>query len=150
MDNELSTTEEQTNKEAFLRFHEAVNSRDLERIAAIIDEVVEPEAAVRTPVPTDATAPEAFKQLWAMLLRAFPDLQVTIEDTIAEGDKLVIRNSVSGTNLGEYLGRPPTGRTVRYDEVFILRFVRGRIAETWGLVDVPSQMRQLGAASAGA
>ena len=68
-----------------------------------------------------------------------------ISATIDEGDKLVSRNSVTGTNQGEYLGRRPTGRSVTYDEIFIVRFKGGRIAETWGIVDVFSQMRQLGA-----
>jgi hypothetical protein len=80
----------------------------------------------------------------AMLRRAFPDLHVAVEDLIAEGDKVVGRNVVTGTNQGPYMGRPPTGRSVRYDEIFVFRFAAGRIAETWGVVDVLSQMRQLG------
>jgi predicted ester cyclase len=76
--------------------------------------------------------------------RAFPDIHVTVEDLIAEGDKVVARHTVTGTNRGEYMGRPPTGRSVTYNEMFILRFANGRIAEVWGVVDVLSQMKQLG------
>ena len=76
--------------------------------------------------------------------RAYPDLHVTIEDLIEEGDKVVSRNTVTGTNLGEYMGRPPTGRSVTYNEIFVFRFAGGRIVETWGVVDVLAQMRQLG------
>jgi steroid delta-isomerase-like uncharacterized protein len=132
------------NKAAVARFHDAVNTRDLERIARTIDDLVDPAAVIRTPVPTDATAPEAMKQLWAMLLQAFPDLHVNVEDVIAEGDQVAVRNTVTGTNLGDYQGRPPTGKPVTYDEMFVLRFVDGRIAETSGVVDVLSQLRQLG------
>jgi predicted ester cyclase len=64
---------------------------------------------------------------------------------IAEGDKVVVRNTVTGTHLGEYLGIAPTGRRVEYDEIFILRLAGGRIAETWGVVDMLAQLRQLGA-----
>jgi predicted ester cyclase len=64
---------------------------------------------------------------------------------IAEGDKVVCRNVVTGTQQGEYMGLPPTGRSVTYNEIFIFRFDGGRIAETWGVVDVLAQMRQLGA-----
>ena len=99
---------------------------------------------IRTPLPIEATGAEALKQVFAMLLRAFPDLHVTVEDLIAEGDKVVARNSVTGTHQGEYMGLPPTGRTVTYNEIFIFRFADGRIAETWGVVDVLSQMKQLG------
>jgi predicted ester cyclase len=79
-----------------------------------------------------------------MLLRGLADLHLTIEDLIEEGDKVVMRNTVTGTHQGEYMGIPPTGKTVTYNEIFILRFAGGRIAETWGIVDVLSQMRQLG------
>jgi predicted ester cyclase len=83
--------------------------------------------------------------VWAILLRAYPDLHVTIEDLIAEGDKVVARNTVTGTHQGEYLGVAPTGRAVTYNEIFIFRFVNGMIAETWGVVDVVSQLKQFGA-----
>ena len=79
-----------------------------------------------------------------MLLRGLPDLHLTIEDLIAEGDKVVARNTVTGTHQGEYMGLPPTGKSVTYNEIFIVRFAGGRIAETWGVVDVFSQMKQLG------
>ena len=98
-------------------------------------------------MPVRATGAEAYKQLWAMLLRAFPDLHVTVEDVIAEGDKLVARNTVTGTNLGEYQGRPPTGRSVSYGEIIILRFAAGRVDETWGLADLLAQRAQLGVAA---
>ena len=82
--------------------------------------------------------------MWAILLRAYPDLHVTVEDLIAEDDKLVARNTVTGTHQGEYMGVPPTGKSVTYNEIFIVRFANGRITETWGVVDVLSQMKQLG------
>ena len=52
---------------------------------------------------------------------------------------------MTGTHQGEYLGLPPTGRSVTYNEIFIFRFEGGRIAETWGVVDLLAQLRQLGA-----
>ena len=79
-----------------------------------------------------------------MLLRGLPDVHVTVEDLIAEGDKVVNRNTVTGTHQGEYMGLPPTGKSVTYNEIFIFRFANGRIAEMWGVVDVLSQMKQLG------
>lgn len=91
------------------------------------------------------TAPRALKEVFARLHRAYPDLHVTIEDLIAEGDRVVSRNSVTGTHRGEYMGIQPTGKSVSYNEMFLLRFRNGRIAETWAVVDVLSQMRQLGA-----
>jgi 3-hydroxypropanoate dehydrogenase len=63
---------------------------------------------------------------------------------IEEGDKMVARNTVTGTHRGEYMGVPPTGKLIKYNEMFVLRFVNGRIAETGGIVDALSQMKQLG------
>ena len=131
-------------KATLRRFQDATNSHDPELISATIDEVVAPGAVIHTPLPIEGTGAEKLKQVFARLHQAFPDLHVKIEDLIEEGDKLVSRNSVTGTNQGEYLGRRPTGRSVTYGEIFIVRFKGGRIAETWGIVDVFSQMQQLG------
>lgn len=84
------------------------------------------------------------KRIWETLLRAFPDIHVTVEDLIAEGDKIVARQTVTGTNSGEYRGMPPTGTSVTYNEIFIARFADGRITDFWGVVDLYSQLRQLG------
>ena len=141
----MSTAQETSNKATFSRLHDAMNTGDAEVISKTIDEVVEPDVLIRTPLPIDATGAQALKQVWAVLLRAFPDLHVAVEDVIAEGDKVVCRNTVSGTHQGEYMGLPPTGKSITYNEIFIFRLAGGRIAETWGVVDVLSQMRQLGA-----
>jgi steroid delta-isomerase-like uncharacterized protein len=144
----VSTAVQESNKRAVRRFHEAANTGDAQLIARTIEELVEPDVLIRTPVPVEVTGAQALEEVFTRLHRAFPDLQVTIEDLIAEGDKVVSRNSVTGTNEGEYMGRPPTGRSVTYDEIFIFRLAGGRIAETWGVVDVLSQMKQLGVLAA--
>jgi steroid delta-isomerase-like uncharacterized protein len=140
----MSTVETARNKEAFKHFADTINTGDVARISRMIDEVTKADALIRTPVPLDVTGAEALKRVWTTLFRAFPDLHVTVEDVIAEGDKLVCRNTVTGTHRGEYMGISPTGKSISYDEIFIFRFENGRIAETWGVVDVLSQMRQLG------
>jgi steroid delta-isomerase-like uncharacterized protein len=133
------------NKAAFRRFHDAANSGDAELLAKTIDEIFMPDVILRTPLPVQATGARAIKEVFARLHRAFPDLHVTVEDLIEEGDKVVGRNSVRGTHQGEYMGLPPTGKPVSYNEIIIFRFADGRIAETWGVVDVLAQLRQLGA-----
>jgi predicted ester cyclase len=128
----MSTAQATSNKATFRRFHDAMNTGDVELISKTIDELVEPDVLIRTPLPVEATGAQALKQVWAMLLRGLPDVHVTVEDLIAEGDKVVSRNSVTGTHQGEYMGLPPTGKSVTYNEIFTLRFVNGRVAETWG------------------
>ncbi len=140
----MSTDQETSNKATFRRLCDAVNTGDAELISKTIDELAAPDMLIRTPLPIEATGAQAAKQVWAMLLRGLPDLHLTIEDLIAEGDKVVARNSITGTHQGEYMGLPPTGKSITYNEIFIVRFAGGRIAETWGVVDVLSQMKQLG------
>lgn len=140
----MSAAQIASDKTTVTRLHDALNSGDAELISKTIDEVFDPDVRIGTPLPVEATGAQALKQVWAILLRAYPDLHVTVEDVIAEGDKLVARNTVTGTHQGEYMGVPPTGKSITYNEIFIVRFVKGRIAETWGVVDVLSQMRQLG------
>ncbi len=140
----MSSTHQADNKVALRRLNEALNSGDTEVISATIDEVFQPDVLIRTPLKINASGTELMKQLWEVLLRAFPDLHVEVEDVIAEGDKVVSRNTVSGTHQGEYMGVAPTGKSITWNEIFIGRIVDGRVAETWGVVDVASQMRQLG------
>ena len=141
----MAIPEETRNKATLRRFRDALSRGDAEMTSKTIDEIVAPDVLIRTPLPVQSTGAQALKEVFARLHRAFPDLQVAVNDLIAEGDKVVSRNTVTGTHRGEYMGLPPTGRSVAYDEIFIVRFVDGRIAETWGVVDVISQMKQLGA-----
>jgi steroid delta-isomerase-like uncharacterized protein len=140
----MSTAQEASNKATVRRFDDVVSTGDAEVISKTIDELVEPDVLIHMPLPIQATGAQALKQVWAMLLRGLPDLHVAVEDLIAEGDKVVSRNTVTGTHQGEYRGLPPTGKSVTYNEIFIVRFAGGRIAEIWGVVDVFSQMKQLG------
>jgi steroid delta-isomerase-like uncharacterized protein len=132
-----------SNKAAVRRLHEAMGG-GVELLAQTIDDLVMPDVAFRPPVPTGDSGAAALKQVLTALHRAFPDLHVTVEELIEEDDTVVARNSVTGTNQGDYLGMPPTGRPVRYDEIFIFRFIDGRITEIRGVVDVFSQLKQLG------
>ena len=135
---------ESTNKMAFRRYADAVNTGDVALISKTIDEVVEPNALIRTPLPIEATGAELLKEVFGRLHRAFPDLHITVEDLIAEGDKVVARDTVSGTHQGEYMGLPPTGKSdhVQRD---LHRPIRGRPNRR----DLGSRRRPLAAATAG-
>jgi predicted ester cyclase len=83
------------------------------------------------------------KQLNNMVLAAFPDVHVTVEDLIAEGDKVVCRITVSGTHKGEFMGMPPTGKRFTIQEIRIYRITGGKVVEHWGVVDRMGMMQQL-------
>ncbi len=87
---------------------------------------------------------EAIKQFAAGLRRAFPDLQITIEDQIAEGDKVVTRLTSRGTHRGELWGIAPTGREAEVSSVSTNRIEGGKIVEHWTCADRLGMMQQLG------
>jgi 3-hydroxypropanoate dehydrogenase len=140
----MPTAQETTNKATFRHLTEAMNTGDRDLMSKAIDEAYAPDALIHTPMPVQATGSQAIKEVFGALYRAFPDLHIAVDDLIEEGDKMVARNTVTGTHRGEYMGVPPTGKLIKYNEMFVLRFVNGRIAETEGIVDVLSQMKQLG------
>jgi steroid delta-isomerase-like uncharacterized protein len=88
---------------------------------------------------------EGVKQLTAMMRNAFPDFKATIQDIIAEGDKVVIRMTWSGTQKGEFMGVPPTGKSVSFGVLDIIRVAGGKFVEHWGQMDSMGLMQQLGA-----
>ncbi|CAM5682460.1 hypothetical protein STANM337S_07440 [Streptomyces tanashiensis] len=102
----MSAAEATGNIAALHRFHSATNSGDPGLVARAIDELAAPDMVFHAPVPLGATGAEALKRVWETLLRAFPDLHVTVEETVAEGDRVVSRNTVTGTHRGEYRWRP--------------------------------------------
>jgi predicted ester cyclase len=118
----MSTAQQTSHKAAVRRFIDAANTGDEALISRTIDELVEPDALIRTPLPIEATGAELVKEVFARLLRAYPDLHITIEDLVEEEDKVVSRNTVTGTHQGEYMGIPPTGKSVTYNEIIIARF----------------------------
>ena len=79
-----------------------------------------------------------------MYRSAFPDIQFTIEDLIAEGDKIVTRYTARGTHRGDLQGIPPTGRQVTVTGIIISRFANGKFVEGWLDFDALGMLQQLG------
>lgn len=92
-----------------------------------------------------ATGLDGYRERVAMALRAFPDMQITVDDEIAEGDKVVCRWTVTGTHEGTFGNIAPTGKAVARAGIAIYRLVDGKIAENWIFADDFDFMQQLGA-----
>jgi len=92
---------------------------------------------------------DSHKQLVTHIRNAFPDLQIVIEDTIAEGDRVAIRYTVTGTHKGVFKGIPATGKTINVTGYEIVRIENDKIAELWNLSDTFTTLRQLGVLPAG-
>jgi predicted ester cyclase len=111
----------------------------------IADELIAPEFIDHSGPPGfPATGPESFKQLVTAFRSAFPDLAVTIEHLVAEGDKVVVAGTMRGTHQGSLFGIPPTGRAFTMTATDILRIVEGKVVEHWGNEDDLGMMQQLG------
>ena len=91
---------------------------------------------------------EAYKQFITALHHAFPDLQVTVEDQVAEGDKVMSRWRARGTHLGEFFGIPPSSKQGEMTGITVDRFVDGQTVECWTNSDELGLLRQIGAVPA--
>ncbi len=92
----------------------------------------------------DIRGPQGVKLFVAALRTAFPDIETTVEDIIAEGDKVVVRFTARGTHKGTFQGIAPTGRQFTITGINIYRIEAGKAAETWQLMDALGLMQQLG------
>ncbi len=89
----------------------------------------------------------AYKDLQRKFVMAYPDIKITVEDTISEGDKVAARCRVSGTHEGEGLGLAPTNKAIEFTGMTIVRLENGKITEAWNEFDFLRMYNQLGAAT---
>ena len=113
---------------------------------SLADQFLAPDFVEREELPPGIPSNrEGVTQLTSMLRSAFPDFKATIDDIIAEGDKVVIRQTWSGTHKGEFMGVPATGKRVSFGVIDIIRVKGDKFAEHWGQMDSMGLMQQLGA-----
>lgn len=101
-----------------------------------IDAVCDPGLVAHLPGNPAPADRDGFKGFAALLYSAFPDLAHTVEDQIAEGDRVVSRVTVRGTQQGPLLFLPPTNRAVSFTDIIIVRLEKGRVVELWAQFDV--------------
>lgn len=130
--------------------HKAITRRFLEEVFAggnleLVDELFAPDFVLHDPsVPQEVRGPEGIRQYVAMYRAAYPDTHFTIEDQIAEGEKIVTRWTGQGTHQGELMGIAPTGKQVTVTGIEVDRIAGGKIEETWVSYDALGMMQQLG------
>jgi predicted ester cyclase len=132
------------NKVLVYRWYEEVWNRKRE---SAIDEMLSPDVRMYglTGDPTEAAhGTEAFKKYWRVMIGVFPDVQIAVESTIAEEDKVAARCSMRATHSGTGLGFEPTGRKIHITGVRIAVFQDGKTVEAWNNFDILAMYRQLG------
>ena len=117
-------------------FEEVWNQQKLEAI----DDIFAPTVVLNgQPVARDA-----FRQIVAARRAAFPDIQVTVEDQVADGDKVSTWRTWQATHQGPYRGVAATGKRVKWTQISIVRLVDGKIVEDWAVADELGVLQQLG------
>lgn len=129
--------------------NKALSRRNIEEVLSqgkfdVIDDIFVADFVKHLPPDHDIHGIEDVIQFATMYRTAFPDLQITIEDQFAEGDKVVNRFKWTGTHEGEFMGIPPTGVQVTVAVIAIERFVGGRMVEAWVNGDTFGMLQQLG------
>jgi steroid delta-isomerase-like uncharacterized protein len=132
----------EANKAVMQRFTEFINTAS-EKLAA---ELVSPNAIFHVPRrPEPMRGPDGYLAIIGMMRSSFPDIQWTLEDTVAEADKVAARFTMRGTHQGAFFGVPPTGKKIEVQAMNFYRFSSGQIVEEYGQPDLLGLMQQIGA-----
>jgi len=129
------------NKEVVLRFMRLMDGKPSD--LGVLDEVLDPD--LRLQLGTSHLNRTQTKEFIRAVYAAFPDYTHTPEDTLAIGDRVVLRTTNRATHSGDFLGIAATGRRVSFGQIAIYRMADGRIAEIWEEADLWGLMQQLGA-----
>jgi predicted ester cyclase len=131
-------SEQENNKKLVRQFMDGMNKGDF----SVWDKFCAP-GYIAHHNTGDFTA-EQSKQYMAAVLAALPDSKATINDLVAEGDKVVVRYTLRGTHKGAFRGIAPTGKEVTVNAFELSKFANGKFVESWMLTDYLSMMQQLG------
>ncbi len=131
------------NKSAVRRVIEEVWSRGN---ANVVDELVANDyiGHAASPASGGTQGPEGYKQFFAEQRRAFPDIRYTIDDVVAEGDRVAVRWTAQGTHTGAFQGLPPTGKRGSLTGTSFFRIANGKLVECWTQMDELGMLQQLG------
>lgn len=124
------------NKAIARRVYEIICTGDFERAEEVVDRDAPDNEAIPGMDP-DAKLIDTFKETFSEAREAFPDMQVTVEDVIAEGDRVAARVTMRGTHRGEFQGIAPTDKRVEVSAIDVFRIANGKIVEHWGHSDDP-------------
>ena len=126
------------NKVTVCRLYDAVNTQDFSSLEEFIaSNYIDHSRRIH--------GLDALKNFGIIIFNAFPDFHETMEDIIAAGDKVWVRNTITGTHLGEFRGIAPSGNTFTETSVDIFRIENGKLIEGWNVTDELDFYKQIGA-----
>ena len=134
------------NKRVMHRFTEFINTAS-ENLA---EELIATDATFHVPGrPDPMRGPAGYLAIIGMMRGGFPDIQWTLEDMVAEGDKVAARFTMRGTHQGSFMGIPPAGKKVEVPAMNLYRLRDGQIVEEHGQPDLLGLLQQIGAIPTG-
>jgi steroid delta-isomerase-like uncharacterized protein len=135
----------ETNKIVMRRFLDFINTAS----ESLAQELISPDAIFHVPgSPKPMRGPAGYLTIIGMMRAGFPDIQWTLEEMVAEGDKVAARFTMRGTHRGTFFGVPPTGKTIAVQAMNIYRLSGGQFVEEHGQPDMLGLLQQIGAVSA--
>ena len=133
---------EAANSALMKRFYEeVVNQGNLD----LMDELISEDFVEHEEAPGMQAGREGVKEFFTMFRQAFPDLKFTVKDHVAKGDKVWSYITITGTQKGDFMGVPASGKKIDIAGFDIVRFKDGKAVEHWGLTDSMKMMEQIGA-----
>ena len=130
------------NKEVVSRFIEEFKNKANH---GIVDELMSPDFVHHLTDPRLPAGRDGIKALGQVIVGGFPDVHASVQELLADGDKVIERTQTSATHTGEFNGIPATGRQVGWTEIHIYRLENGKIVEQWSEIDLLGLLVQLGA-----
>ena len=137
-----ASSQEEDNKQVVSRFIEEFKNKANHDI---VDELLTPDFVHHLKDPRLPAGRSAIKLLGQSIVASFPDVRASVEELLADGDRVIERTSAVATHTGEFNGIPATGNSVAWTEIHIYRMEDGKIAEMWSEIDLLSLLIQLGA-----
>jgi steroid delta-isomerase-like uncharacterized protein len=132
----------ENNKQLMNRFVEFINTANIQ----LADELINHEAKFYVPGQQDPMCgPKGYLAIIGMMRSGFPDVQWTLEEMVAENDKVAARFIMKGTHQGVFFGVPPTGKSIQVPAMNLYRFSKNQIIEEYGQPDLLGLLKQIGA-----
>lgn len=130
------------NKQVVQRLiEEVINQRKID----VIEELFTPDFVEHEAVPPGVPpGRDGLKAMFGMVHSAFPDFKATVEHLIVEGDCVVVHMNWTGTHEADFMGIPPTGKSISITVIDIMGITKGKIGAHWGVMDQMTLMQQLG------
>jgi len=136
---------ENENKQLARRFYEEYALSDAAKVRYVYEKYLAPDAVTHVGIPREDLNREQTIQFDTTLVPVFPDMKLTVEDMVADGDRVIIRYIMQATQEGAWMGTPATGKKLVIKNVDICKISAGKITEVWVFWGYPGMETQLGA-----